>query len=203
MDDEYTAQWTAGGLRFPVGLAVDSYAKYLKAIDAGLGVKVGGIGDVTSDRAGSAARYNAGKPAIDLIPLRSICDFYVTHMLDSEPLCALLALERLADWQEGGNAHDLRRALQKLGDGWEECAAVFAYGRVKYAAWNWAKGFDWSVPMACAARHLLAIIRGETVDPESGLSHRGHVFCNIVMLQTFARTYPQGDDRSPLLRAAK
>ena len=53
----------------------------------------------------------------------------------------------------------------------------------------------WSVPLACAARHLRAIIRGEHLDPESHESHRGHVFCNIVMLMTYTRTYVEGDDR--------
>jgi hypothetical protein len=53
----------------------------------------------------------------------------------------------------------------------------------------------WSVPLACATRHLLAMIRGESIDPESGIPHRGLVFCNVVMLYTFGRTYQEGDDR--------
>ena len=54
----------------------------------------------------------------------------------------------------------------------------------------------WSVPLACAARHiLLGPMAGESIDSESGLSHRGHFLCNIVMLLTFVRTYPEGDDR--------
>ncbi len=78
----------------------------------------------------------------------------------------------------------------------EDCARVFDYGRRKYASWNWAKGMDWSIPLDCLLRHLLAWQRGEDNDPESGLPHLGHAMCNLVMLSTFARTYPEGDDRA-------
>lgn len=77
----------------------------------------------------------------------------------------------------------------------EDCARVFDYGRRKYAAWNWAKGMAWMVPFGCLLRHLFAWARGEDNDPESGLPHLGHAMCNLVMLSTFARTYPEGDDR--------
>lgn len=77
----------------------------------------------------------------------------------------------------------------------EDCARVFGYGREKYAAWNWAKGMDWSVAYACLLRHMSAWFNGEDNDPESGLPHLGHAMCNLVMLSTFARTYPEGDDR--------
>lgn len=77
----------------------------------------------------------------------------------------------------------------------EDCARVFDYGRKKYAAWNWAKGMQWMVVFGCLLRHLYAWARGEDNDPESGLPHLGHAMCNLVMLTTFARTYPEGDDR--------
>ena len=76
-----------------------------------------------------------------------------------------------------------------------ECARVFDYGRRKYAAWNWAKGMDWSVPYGCLLRHMAAWFDGEDNDPESGLPHLGHAMCNLVMLSTFARTFREGDDR--------
>jgi hypothetical protein len=53
----------------------------------------------------------------------------------------------------------------------------------------------WSIPLACAARHLMKIVLGETTDQESGFPHRGHVMCNLVMLATYADTFPGGDDR--------
>lgn len=77
----------------------------------------------------------------------------------------------------------------------EDEARVWEYGKKKYAAWNWTKGMDWSVPFACAMRHMAAWQRGEECDPESGLPHLAHAMCNLRMLTLYATTYPQGDDR--------
>ena len=79
----------------------------------------------------------------------------------------------------------------------EEEAKVWEYGKAKYAAWNWAKGMNWSVPYACALLHLSAWQRGEEIDPESGQSHLAHVMCNIRMLMLYSKTYKEGDDRPP------
>lgn len=81
----------------------------------------------------------------------------------------------------------------------KDCADVFSYGANKYAEWNWAKGMKWSVPYACALRHLQAWYEGEDTDPESGLPHLGHVMCNLVMLSHYARHYPEMDDRPVLV----
>jgi len=74
-------------------------------------------------------------------------------------------------------------------------ARVWAYGKKKYAAWNWAKGMDWSVPYACAMRHLSAWQRGEENDAESGLPHLAHAMCNLRMLTLYKDVFPAGDDR--------
>ena len=107
------------------------------------------VGDIKSEAAGTAARYNDGKPDFSLVPMIAL----------------------------------------------EECAKVFDYGRKKYSEWNWLKGQDWSHPYASLMRHLSAWQQGEDIDPESGLPHLGHAMCNMVMLSTFAKTYPQGDNR--------
>lgn len=77
----------------------------------------------------------------------------------------------------------------------EDEARVWMYGKAKYAAWNWTKGMAWSVPFACAMRHMAAWQRGEEVDPESGLPHLAHAMCNLRMLTLYSTNYPQGDDR--------
>lgn len=76
----------------------------------------------------------------------------------------------------------------------DECK-VWMYGKAKYAAWNWAKGMAWSVPFACALRHLAAWQRGEENDPESGLPHLDHAMCNLRMLKLYSKNFTEGDDR--------
>lgn len=156
------------------------------------------VGDINSTDKGSGARFNTGKAPMELIPLKIIALSHINAVAHKvEERRAADALFVLGRWQETGDGLFLYATLRTLGmrEGWPECAHAFDYGRTKYAEWNWAKGMAWSIPMACAARHLIAIIEGETNDPESGLPHRGHVFCNIVMLLTYAKIFPEGDDR--------
>lgn len=74
-------------------------------------------------------------------------------------------------------------------------AETLRYGAQKYEERNWESGFPYSIPYACAQRHLLAWWNGEEVDQESGLSHLKHALANIAMLIEFLETYPKGDDR--------
>lgn len=77
----------------------------------------------------------------------------------------------------------------------EDEARVWMYGEAKYKRFNWMKGMKWSIPLACAMRHLAAWQSGEDIDPESGQPHLAHVMCNIRMLTLYSKTYPEGDDR--------
>lgn len=69
--------------------------------------------------------------------------------------------------------------------------------------WNWAKGMDWSIPLGCIGRHFRAIMRGEYIDGDSKLPHRGHIMCNIVMLHTYSEIYPEGDNRPSFWRGLR
>lgn len=158
-----------------------------------------GIGDVNSDAKGSGARFNNGKPAMELLPLRAVATLLIGDRgeVTGETVC----LSYLAAFQEG-NDNAIFNAMSALGDPKEtlvECAQVFDYGKRKYAEWNWAKGMNWSIPLACAVRHLLAMLDGEWIDPidekGSGLPHRGHVMCNLMMLATYMYNFREGDDR--------
>lgn len=163
------------------------------------------VGDVKSTARGSGARFNDGKPEMELLPIKELARYYHATQHPNAPATAIRAIDAmlmLGEWQATGSKRALYKALQRLDDDGRlsaDCANVFTYGKRKYAEWNWAKGMKWSIPLACAVRHLQAIIEGELIDPVekqgSGLPHRGHVACNVFMLLTFMETYPEGDDR--------
>lgn len=158
------------------------------------------VGDITSSERGTAARYNDGKTPLELIPARAMHAYYDEFFVDPSPAPAraLACLERLATFEETLNPEYLAAALKCLSQPLVDAAWVFDYGRRKYAAWNWAKGFQWSVPMACAKRHIKSILEGQLVDLESKLPEEGHVACNIIMLMTFVRSFPEGNDLCPV-----
>jgi hypothetical protein len=151
------------------------------------------VGDINSNAKGSGARANGDKVPMDLIPVSVWRNKWRTAMsqsVDSEQLLDIMyALEK---WQEG-EYKPLDKVLSF--NCLEGACRVFAYGAGKYAAWNWAKGMAWSVPLGCALRHMQAVLDGEFIDDESGLPHIDHVFSNIVMLDYFEKHYPEGDDR--------
>ena len=60
---------------------------------------------------------------------------------------------------------------------------------------NWRGGFKWSRLIGACMRHLLAIMRREDVDPESGLLHVDHLSCSVMFLAWHIRNKPELDDR--------
>jgi hypothetical protein len=152
------------------------------------------VGDIASDAKGTGARFNDGKPDFSLIPLHVIAEAAEDANLSTDQELIRRSLANLGMFQITCDREHLRDALSNASDSWRDCARVFEYGKKKYAEWNWAKGMAWSVPIACAGRHALAYLEGEALDQESGLDHRGHFLCNLVMLYTFIDAFPQGND---------
>lgn len=155
------------------------------------------VGDITSNAAGSGARFNTGKPDLSLIPAWIVADVALRlreqKVVAAQPdYRAWQALYGLGEWQQG--RRDLLDVLTCLDKALTTAAHVFTYGAKKYAAWNWIKGMQWSVPLACAQRHALAMMGGELLDSESGLPHEGHLACNIIMLMQFEQTFEEGND---------
>lgn len=82
-------------------------------------------------------------------------------------------------------------------------AEVARYGEKKYCKHNWRKGMDWSVPYACAKRHMNAWFNGEELDtggenPDdkgSGLPHLYHALWNIAALIEYQEKQVGKDDR--------
>ena len=163
-----------------------------------------GIGDLNSKEKGSGARLNTGKDDWSLLPLRQVAQ--MLRPVSTVSTANLVeCLNCLGEFQERWDDQDsevfLKAALDWLGsmdDVLSAATKVFEFGKRKYAPWNWAKGMPWSVPLACAARHIRdVVLRGQELDADSGESHVGHIACNIFMLLHYVQFYKEGNDLPP------
>lgn len=77
----------------------------------------------------------------------------------------------------------------------EPMVEVLEYGEEKYASWNWMKGQEVTGICESLLRHAFAFIDGEDNDPESGLSHIGHMMSNLMFISYMLREKPEWDNR--------
>lgn len=153
------------------------------------------VGDPNSEERGSGARANANKPQLDLIPLYQYSLAYGFVAEDYETDRMLKILHTLSKWQQGRIT--LENALRENRIHAMDLSAAHGaleYGKGKYAAWNWAKGMAWSIPVGCMLRHLRSQLTGEPYDVESGQTHYSHFMANLVMLIHFERCCPDLND---------
>ena len=85
-------------------------------------------------------------------------------------------------------------------DSVEEVLKVLEFGKKKYSAHNWkmGEGFKYSRVFNSTCRHLFSWIRGEDLDPESGLNHLAHAACNLLFVLHYIKhkeAYKNNDDR--------
>jgi len=158
------------------------------------------VGNIDSNKKGSGARYNSGKPDYSLLVISDIVSILNTNYGLSPHYDTIVeVLVKLGEFQKTHDVKCLYYALEHLGlEAIEESTHVFTYGAAKYKAWNWVKGMQWSVPLACAVRHSLKILNGEDVDDESNRKHTGHIVCNILMLIHYSKHYQEGNDLPPV-----
>lgn len=72
---------------------------------------------------------------------------------------------------------------------------VLEFGAKKYSPNNWKKGLDILEICESLKRHLDAFMEGEDNDPESNLSHIGHIQCNAMFLSWMMKHRPELDTR--------
>ena len=72
---------------------------------------------------------------------------------------------------------------------------VLEFGAKKYGDYNWTKGLSVRETCESLKRHLDAFMEGEDNDPESKLSHIGHIQCNALFLSWMQEHKPELDDR--------
>lgn len=63
-------------------------------------------------------------------------------------------------------------------------AHVMEHGAHKYSRDNW-KGGNFTRYASACLRHIFARLKGERLDPESGLPHLAHAACCILFLMWF------------------
>lgn len=67
----------------------------------------------------------------------------------------------------------------------EGTTRVLMYGAAKYSENNWQECKDVNRYHDALLRHCLALVKGEEIDPESGLMHIDHISCNLMFLEYF------------------
>lgn len=77
----------------------------------------------------------------------------------------------------------------------EPMVEVLVFGANKYAPYNWQKGLSIIEICESLLRHTFAFMNGEDLDPESNLSHIGHIQCNAMFLSWMMKNKPELDDR--------
>jgi hypothetical protein len=76
-------------------------------------------------------------------------------------------------------------------------AEVAGYGADKYAErFNYLRGYDWSLTIDAAHRHLMQIELGEDYDLESGMPHGAHLAWHGLCVTSFLLRGIGNDDRA-------
>ena len=113
--------------------------------------------------------------------------------------------------QDPENMENLSEKADRFNDGKPEWAlvdfkslepmvAVLEFGAKKYSRDNWKKGLFTQKICESMLRHVFAYLSGEDNDPESGLSHIGHMQCNALFLAYMAREKKEFDNRPETLK---
>lgn len=74
-------------------------------------------------------------------------------------------------------------------------AEVAGFGAEKYDAFNFLKGYDWSLSYDALQRHLMSFWDDEDLDQESGLPHLAHAAWHCLTLLAFQQRMLGTDDR--------
>ena len=77
----------------------------------------------------------------------------------------------------------------------EPLVHVLSFGAEKYDSHNWKKGLKYTEICESLQRHMNSFIDGEDNDPESKLTHVGHILCNAMFLSYMFLFRKDMDDR--------
>jgi hypothetical protein len=97
----------------------------------------------------------------------------------------------------------MRHLAPHYAGGWQganwnalECMLdVLIFGAKKYEPNGWKKGYKISHCSNSLYRHIVLVSKGELVDSETGISHYGHILCNLMFMSYWIDYKPELDDR--------
>jgi hypothetical protein len=77
-----------------------------------------------------------------------------------------------------------------------EMTLALEIGAAKYGAWNWrTAGINLMTYIGAMQRHLDELHRGRSMDPESGVSHIGHILAGAAIVADALYVGKMNDDR--------
>jgi hypothetical protein len=129
----------------------------------------------------SSTRRNENKLDLtNLTPAALLPDRHGDNMLEE----AVLAGEALHLVDCGDYSLPLTIFADTYPDIIETAAAVMNHGETVYGHGNWQIGMSKRSILRSLYRHVHAYYnKGEVSDPESGYSHLGHIYCNLMFLE--------------------
>lgn len=77
----------------------------------------------------------------------------------------------------------------------EDVGRVMGFGAQKYAEDNWRGGISIRRLIGAALRHTFALLRGDDLDAETGLSHAAHLGCCAMFIHWTLKNRPEMDNR--------
>jgi hypothetical protein len=145
------------------------------------------------DGSGIGLKFDDGKLQWDLLPIEASD---TTGDAPDGPLDE--ALNLLESWFHRQDDAKLQAAFNALSvayshefgevsgyDYLEAIVEVLTYGAQKYSPRNWENGIAYSRCYAATWRHVVAHLRDERYDEETGLPHIAHAMCEVAFLLTF------------------
>lgn len=72
---------------------------------------------------------------------------------------------------------------------------VFGFGGKKYGKYNFRNPMDHTRALDALFRHGFSILKGEDIDPESGMPHIYHLICSAIIYDWQRLNHPDRDDR--------